>query len=275
MFTSPGPIAFTLGPLTIHWYGILIGVGVLLCYGYVLRECKRRGRATASVATSGSGLNSKSIDDMAFWVVLAGVLGARIYYIIFEWSRFAVNPWQVFQIWNGGLAIHGALIGGGLAVAYFAWRQKLPWLLYADIMSPGVLLAQAIGRWGNFFNSEAFGAPTSLPWKLFIPESNRPSGYGEFAYYHPTFLYESLWNFTGFVILICLARQKEIAARRGMTFFAYIAWYSFGRFFIEGLRMDSLYLGSLRVAQIVSAVSFFLAICLIFWRKKSSMKDTH
>ncbi|MEK7523637.1 MAG: prolipoprotein diacylglyceryl transferase [Patescibacteria group bacterium] len=263
MFQSPGAVAFHLGPLTIHWYGILIGTGVLLCYSHVLRECKRRG------------INPKAIDDMAFWVVLAGVLGARIYYIIFEWGHFAADPWQVFQIWNGGLAIHGALIGGGLALAYFAWRHKLPWLLYADIISPGVLLAQALGRWGNFFNSEAFGAPTSLPWKLFIPESNRPSGYEEFEFYHPTFLYESLWNFAGFVMLIWLARQKKMATRRGMVFFAYIAWYSFGRFFIEGLRMDSLYLGSLRVAQIVSAVSFFFAVYLIFRSKKSSMRDTH
>lgn len=268
MFQSPGAIALTFGPLTIHWYGVIIGVGILLCYGYIMLELKRRH------------MDSKPVDDMAFWLILSGVLGARLYYVIFNFSYFWAHPAEILQIWKGGLAIHGALIGGVLAYSIFVWRKKIRWLLFADIMMPGILLAQALGRWGNFFNSEAFGRPTNLPWKLFIPEENRPEQYLDFSYFHPTFLYESLWNLLGFLFLVFLTRKLHPRPSilnpqpSGIIFFAYLLWYSFGRFFIEGIRTDSLYLGPLRAAQVMSFALFFGGLFgLIFLRKRTTIKS--
>lgn len=246
MFQSPGSIALQLGPLTIHWYGVIIGIGILLCYGYVVLELKRRR------------MDIKPIDDMAFWLILSGVLGARLYYVIFNFSYFFQHPAEIFQIWKGGLAIHGALLGGAAAYFFFCFRRKLLLLLYADVIMPGVLFAQALGRWGNFFNNEAFGRPTDLPWKLFIPEANRPQQYIDFSYFHPTFLYESLWNLTGFLFLVFLSRR--FTHSHGVTSFAYLLWYSIGRFFIEGLRTDSLYLGPLRAAQMMSIILFLIGL---------------
>lgn len=267
VFQSPGAIAFEVGPLPIRWYGLLIGAGILLCYAYVMGELKRRG------------LNRRSIEDMAFWVILSGVVGARLYYVGFNWLYFSAHPGEILQIWKGGLAIHGALLGGAAAFFFFVRRARIPWARYADAIIPGVLLAQAIGRWGNFFNSEAFGRPTDLPWKLFIPQASRPAKYVDFSYFHPTFLYESLWNFLGFLFLVFLTRKfnPEPSIRSpqpsGLIFCAYLMWYSFGRFFIEGLRTDSLYLGPLRVAQLVSAALFLVGLLgLLFLRRRAYTK---
>lgn len=267
MFSSPGPVAFHIAGFPVYWYGILIASGILLCYGYILLELKRRK------------LDPKPVEDMAFWVILSGVIGARLYYILFNLSYFLEDPLQIFAIRNGGLAIHGALIGGATAFLYFAVKHRLHWLTYLDIMTPGVLLAQAVGRWGNFFNNEAFGRPTNLPWKVYIPEEHRPAEFVESSYFHPTFLYESLWNLAGFILLVLLSRKfttqpSTLNPRsRGAVFFAYLVWYSFGRFFIEGLRTDSLYIGPFRTAQVMSAFLFFLGICgLIFVYRKTKLK---
>lgn len=264
MFQSPGTIAFKLGSIPIHWYGVIIGIGILLAYFYSMSECRRRN------------LKIKHIDNMAFWVILAGVLGSRLYFVIFNMPYFWENPAEILQIWKGGLAIHGALIGGALAYFIYIWRSKISPFLYADVVMPGVLLAQALGRWGNFFNSEAFGRPTDLPWKLFIPEASRPTGYEDFSYFHPTFLYESLWNFAGFLFLVWLTRriyhtQYSIpnTQHSGSILCAYLIWYSFGRFFIESLRTDSLYLGPFRAAQLVSVLLFLMALIgLLFLHRK-------
>lgn len=259
MFQSPGPIAFSIGPISVHWYGILIGIGILFCYGYIIYEFKR------------NKLDRYHIDNMAFWLILAGVIGARLYYVLFNLDYFASHPLEILEVWRGGLAIHGALIFGALAFFIYVFRHKLSWLLYADFILPGVLLAQAIGRWGNFFNSEAFGRPTSLPWKLFIPAQDRPAQYADFSYFHPTFLYESLWNLLGFIILalICRYLYSRPHKKTGYVFCGYLIWYSIGRFFIESLRTDSLYVGSLRTAQIVSVILFAAgAALLIFLIKK-------
>ena len=259
MFQSPGHLAFQIGPISVHWYGIIIGAGIILSYIYALREAKRRD------------IEIKHIDNMAFWLILAGVLGARLYYVLFNFQYFIENPLEILAIWKGGLAIHGALLGGAFAYTIYALRHKLSWLLYADIIIPGILLAQAIGRWGNFFNNEAFGRPTDLPWKLFIPEQYRPDAYVDFSYFHPTFLYESLWNFAGFILLVFLTRRIfKISTRySGAILFAYLMWYSLGRFFIESLRTDSLYMGQFRAAQIASILLFLAGVIgLIFLRKK-------
>lgn len=242
MFQSPGQIAFVIGPLSVHWYGLMIALGVLASVWYATYELKRRKKPT------------DVLYDMGFWMILAGVIGARLYYVIFQWDFYASNPLEIVQIWKGGLAIHGALIGGFLAFFAYCGIKKLPWLFYADVIAPGVILAQAFGRWGNFFNNEAFGRPTDLPWKLFIPESFRPKGLEASEYFHPTFLYESLWNLIGFFLLVVLTRKFQ--NRQGIIFFSYLIFYSFGRFFIEGLRTDSLMLFSFRVAQIVSILLF-------------------
>lgn len=259
MFQSPGSIAFSLGSVSVYWYGVLIGAGILLCYFYVISELKRRK------------LETKHIDNMAFWLILAGIFGARLYYVAFNLGYYAEKPLEILKIWNGGLAIHGALLGGAVAFFIYIYLNKLHWTLYADVIMPGVLLAQGIGRWGNFFNSEAFGTPTNLPWKLFIPEKNRPLQYIESSYFHPTFLYESIWNLVGFLVLMLISRRlyPHTGRSTGYVFFAYLVWYSVGRFFLEALRTDSLYFGSLRAAQIMSVILFVFGIIgLIFLAKR-------
>jgi phosphatidylglycerol:prolipoprotein diacylglycerol transferase len=264
IFQSPGSIALQIGPLSIHWYGILIGIGILLAYWYVSAELKRRK------------LPEKPVDDMAFWLILSGVIGARLYFVLFNLPYFSAYPLDAFKVWQGGLAIHGAIIGGAAAYFIYIFKHKLNWKLYLDVIMPGVLLAQALGRFGNFFNSEAFGGPTNLPWKLFIPLTNRPIGFENIEYFHPTFLYELLWNLVGFVLLILLARlisKKDNFT--GVIFYSYLIWYSVGRFFIEGMRLDSLYLGQFRTAQVVSVILFtFGIIGLIFLYKKATIHST-
>lgn len=262
MFQSPGQIAFSIGPISLHWYGIMIGLGVLTAVIYASRELKRLGKSP------------DPLYDMGFWMILSGVLGARLYYVILQWELYSSNPVEIFQIWRGGLAIHGALIGGFLAFYAYCKIKKLNWLFFADLLVPGVILAQAFGRWGNFFNNEAFGLPTNLPWKLFIPEAFRPEEYETNEFFHPTFLYESLWNLLGFFILALLFRKiykKETVSRSGLIFSSYLVFYSFGRFFIEWLRTDSLLVGPLRAAQLVSIILFIIGILGIFrWPKKRS-----
>lgn len=266
MFQSPGRIALSLGPLTIYWYGILIAAAILFAYWFSVREAGRRG------------LSESHIDSMSFAVILAGILGARLYYVLFNIGQYARNPLEIFYIWEGGLAIHGALIGGALAYMMYCKRHTLKFLLYLDVIAPGILMAQAIGRWGNFFNSEAFGAPTGLPWKLYIPSENRPEEYAEFFFFHPAFLYESIWNFAGFLFLIWLNKKlfphhaaQTPDAPAGPIFFAYLVWYSLGRFFIEFLRTDSLYMGPLRTAQVASILLIIIGIFGLYKTARRSM----
>jgi len=262
MFTSPGSIAFSFGSLSVHWYGIVIGFGIVCCYTYISYEMKRRK------------LSVDPIDSMAFWLILSGIVGARLYFVLFNPDYFYAFPLEIFAIWKGGLAIHGALIGGAMAFLIFILRNKLSFLLYADIIMPGVLLAQAIGRWGNFFNNEAYGSPTTLPWKLFIPPQFRRPELINFEYYHPTFLYESMWNLVGFAFLLIIAHKLH-KKPAGTVLFSYLIWYSFGRFFIEGLRLDSLYFGQIRAAQFVSVVLFFAGIfgLIIIYNKNKLGKN--
>lgn len=264
MFQSPGQILVQIGPLAFRWYGFLIGIGILLAIVYGVKELRRRG------------LNPDHLYDMGFWLVLAGVVGARIYYVIFQWGYYGKHLNEILMIWKGGLAIHGALIGGFLAFFTYTQMKKINWLMYADIIIPGVAIAQALGRWGNFFNNEAFGGPTSLPWKLFIPESFRPVDLKQFEYFHPTFLYESLWNIFIFVILIFLSRKlygKQKEARPGFILFTYLIFYSIGRYFIEGLRIDSLLVGQFRTAQLVSLILFIVGMVGFIWLKNTKKPE--
>ena len=255
MFTSPGAVAFHLGPIEVRYYGVLIGLGILGALFYGAMESKRRGK------------DPEILYDLGFWVVLGGIVGARLYYVFFNLSYFSAHPADIIAVWKGGLAIHGALIFGFLAFLLYAKKHGIKLLEYMDIITPGIAVAQGIGRWGNFFNSEAFGTPTSLPWKLYIPEGARPLEFINFEYFHPTFLYESIWDLIIFVLLFTLTRRlypKGGKHAYGLIFFLYISLYSFARFFIEGLRTDSLLLGPFKAAQAVSVFLFIVGAVGLF-----------
>ncbi|MBW4517822.1 MAG: prolipoprotein diacylglyceryl transferase [Timaviella obliquedivisa GSE-PSE-MK23-08B] len=253
---SPGPM---IGSLPIRWYGLLIASAVLIGVSLSTYLAKRRG------------VNPDLISDLAIWLVVAAIPCARLYYVAFEWESYASRPAEILAIWHGGIAIHGALIGGALASLIFAKLNKISFWVLADLVAPSVILGQAIGRWGNFFNSEAFGRPTDLPWKLYIPPAQRPNDYAQFEYFHPTFLYESLWNLGVFAILLTLffrGLKPHSKLKNGTLILTYLLAYSLGRFWIEGLRMDSLMLGSLRIAQFVSLLGIVLGSGGLFWLYK-------
>jgi phosphatidylglycerol:prolipoprotein diacylglycerol transferase len=255
-FQSPGPIIFQIGNFAIRWYGFLIASAVLIGVFLAQKLAKLRQ------------VDSELVGDLAIWLVVGAIPCARIYYVLFQWQEYAQRPHDIIAIWKGGIAIHGAIIGGIIAALIFAKINKLSFWQLADIYAPSLILGQAIGRWGNFFNSEAFGAPTDLPWKLFIPPNHRPLDYIQYSYFHPTFLYESLWNLGCFFVLISLffwgLKQGE-KFKVGTIAFSYLILYSCGRVWIEGLRMDSLMLGPLRIAQVVSLTAIVLGLCGLFW----------
>ena len=281
---SPGPELIQLGPFSLRWYGLLIGISVLL------------GLNLSSELAQRKGLKKNLINDLLPILVLGSVIGARIYYVAFEWRNYTgKNFWSsinfvnlnipipsAIEIWGGGIAIHGALIMGTLSVIFFCrWRKESFWDVI-DVLVPSIALGQAIGRWGNFFNNEAFGIPTNLPWKLFIPYQFRPELFSVDNYFHPTFLYESIWNIFVFVILIILFNKSttnENNMPSGTLSCIYLIGYSLGRIWIEGLRIDPLCLGGIppfcqggfRIAQLIS---FFLisAGLLGLWRIYISKK---
>ncbi|MFQ5928445.1 MAG: prolipoprotein diacylglyceryl transferase, partial [Acidobacteriota bacterium] len=186
MFASPGAIVIQIGPIAIRWYGLLIACAVLIGTLLAQREARRRGE------------DPEQLVNVAVVAVIAALVGARLYYVLFNWDYYGSNPWKIVAIWEGGLAIHGGLLGGVLVGGIWTWRRNLPTLVYLDIVAPSLVLGQAIGRWGNFFNQEAFGTPTDLPWKLYIDPRHRPPHLAEYEYFHPTFLYESMWDLAVF-----------------------------------------------------------------------------
>ena len=259
MFRSPGPIALALRmpeavpllgglTLTIRWYGILIASAMALGLWLAARDATRRGE------------RSEELLKATEFALIGGLVGARLYYVAFNLDYYQAQTWwRIFAVWEGGLAIHGGLIGGLLAGGLYVWSRGLPLLTYLDIVAPYLALGQAIGRWGNFFNEEAFGRPTDLPWKLYISEPRRPPQFLDVEYFHPTFLYESLWDL-GVFLLLALALRRRLERAPGTLFLAYLGLYSLGRFWVEGLRTDSLMSGSLRVAQVVSVLAVLLAV---------------
>ncbi len=251
------PIALDLGGLQIHWYGIIIGVGVLLGLLLAIRETERRG------------LHKELFVDLILFAVPIAIICARIYYVVFQWGYYSQYPGEIIKIWNGGIAIHGALIGAVLTAIVFAKVRKVSFWKIADIAAPSLLLGQAIGRWGNFINQEAHGGEVTRAFleNLYLPEFIINQMYINGVYYHPTFLYESLWNLLGVVVLLLLRR---VNLRRGEIFLSYIIWYSIGRFFIEGLRTDSLMLTeTLRIAQVLSLTLIVVGVALLVYRRFS------
>ena len=275
MFQSPGSeIPLPLGPLTLRWYGLLIASAVLI--GLYLSSWLAKQRK----------LENGLISDLLPLLVLFSVIGARIYYVAFEWRNYAGSPLKALAIWEGGIAIHGALIAGTLTLILFCRWRRQPFWDVLDVLVPSVALGQAIGRWGNFFNSEAFGVPTDLPWKLFIPTSSRPLLYSDAEFFHPTFLYESIWNLLLFIVLIAVFRtgiKRSGSVPAGAMSCLYLIGYSLGRVWIEGLRIDPLCIGALppaceggvRIAQLMSGVLALLGIFGLWWLfgRKQNLPD--
>ena len=251
-------VAFTIFGRQVMWYGVLITIGMILAVLCAIR-----------LATKKEGISLDDITDFAFIVILCGVLGARLYYVIFYWNQgnylvtsgnFFYNLWHTFvnciAIWEGGLAIYGGVLAGMLTGYLFARKRKIPFLKIFDILVPCVLIGQVIGRWGNFFNVEAYGSETTLPWRMGVDLMT-----GNAKFVHPTFFYESLWNFILLVVVLTLLYPKK--KFDGEIFCSYMIWYGFGRMLIEGLRSDSLMLGSLRVSQGVGFLCFVIGIIVL------------
>lgn len=238
-------VAFTIFGIDVMWYGILMAIGMILGTLIALKEAKR------------VGIKEDNILDLAIIAIPVGLICARLYYVIFNWEYYAINPSQVFNFRGGGMAIHGALIGGVLAGYLFSRYKKINFFKLADTVIIGMPLAQAIGRWGNFINKEAHGGPTNLPWGIMV----------DGVKVHPTFLYESIWDFGIFVFLWMFRKKKSY---EGQIIVLYAILYSLGRFFIEGLRTDSLMIGPLRMAQVISLVGVIGGlIAHIYLSKKS------
>lgn len=243
------PIAFELGPISVHWYGILIACAFLIGVWGSLREAKLEG------------LNEDRFLNLIIACIICAVIGARLYYVVFEWDYYSQHPSEIIATWHGGLAIHGGVIGGIIAIVVCAWKYRLRIWQLLDIIAPYLILGQAIGRWGNFFNQEAYGyevSPDVVPWAMYI----------DGAYRHPTFLYESIWDIIGFLLLIFASRSPKL--KEGDIALLYFIYYSAGRFFIEGFRTDSLMLGPLRVAQVVCIVAIVASIVIAVVRRKNA-----
>ncbi len=254
VFNYIDPVAFNLGPLSVRWYGIIIAVGILLGYFVAQRALVK------------AGLHKDTLVDIIFYSALFGFIAARIYFVIFQWPYYAENPSEIIKIWHGGIAIHGGLIGGFIAGVIVCKVKNLNPFQIGDIVAPSIILAQGIGRWGNFMNHEAHGGSVSRAFleQLHLPNFIIENMYINGQYYHPTFLYEFIWDVAGFIILVNIRKHLKL----GETFFLYLTWYSIGRFFIEGLRTDSLMLTSnIRVAQLVSILLILISISLIVYRR--------
>ncbi len=282
---SPGDTFLDLGFLTIRWYGLLISISVVIGLFISKKLAKSRN------------INPQYISDILPSLIISSIIGARAYYVIFEWRQYSGNNFftsfdlfnNVIQIpsflaiWQGGIAIHGGLIGGFLCILFFCKFKNIHLKTFIDILIPSIILGQSIGRWGNFFNNEAFGIPTDLPWKLFIPIQNRPIEFINYQFFHPTFIYESLWNFLIFILLITIFYQQnnKNSVRPGFIGCLYLIGYSFGRFWIEGLRIDPLCIGGippfcdggLRMAQFISIFLFSSGLIGIFFLRLKSYKN--
>ena len=261
MIASPGAIAFTIGPVTIRWYGILMATAMALGLWLASREARAE---------------KLPVDDLlrvAQWAIVAGLIGARAWEVVFNWDYYGRYPSKIIAVWEGGLAIHGGLILGIIVGVVLARRWHVPVLAGLDVAAPSVAIGQAIGRWGNFFNEEAFGAPTDLPWGLYISPEHRPLTYKAVERFHPTFLYESLWDLAMFAVLAWWLRPRW-HDRPGGLFFWYIGLYSVGRLGIEALRLDSYWLGPFRVAQLASVVGILFAVGGLVWVSRRPRTQT-
>ncbi len=263
------PIMFQIGNFSIRWYSVLILIGVITSYILLEKEGKKYNAP------------KDFIFNLLFWVVIFGLIGARIYYVIFKWSDYSHNLLNIFKFWEGGLAIHGGIIAGLITLVLYCKKYNVKLIKMTDMMVVPLILAQAIGRWGNFFNSEAYGNATTLATlksHYIIPKFVIDGMYIEGAYHEPTFYYEFLWCILGFILLLLIRNRKK--TKLGTLTAFYLTWYGIGRFFVESLRTDSLMLGGFKMAQIISIVYIIIGISLLIINinkkeKEDLYKDTN
>lgn len=253
-------VAFSIGSINIYWYSILIVIAIIIGMYFINKESEK------------NKLGKQFIEDLIYYLIPIAILGARLYYVIFNFSLFKDNIISILYIWEGGLAIYGAVISSIIFIIFYCRKKNKNILLTLDTITPYLILGQAIGRWGNFFNKEAHGSITTLAKlkSMHLPKFIIDGMYINGFYYIPTFLYESIWCIIGFIILLIIRNENKYKTK-GLLVFIYFIWYGIGRFFIEGLRTDSLYLGIFRISQIVSIILILIGIIGIIYitrRKK-------
>jgi len=264
-----GPlVAFSIGPIAVYWYGIIIVSGVLLGTYIASAEARRRGEDT------------EHIWNAIILVLILAIIGARLYHVFsspadgYGWAYYRENPIEIFNLRNGGLGIFGAFVGGGLGLLIYAYRYKLSVLRWLDIAAPGLLSGQIVGRWGNFLNQELYGPPTTLPWGISIDQYHRMTPYNDLTKYplttrfHPVFLYESLWNLIGLVLMLFLGRRFKDWFKDGDMLALYMVWYPLGRLWVEALRPDAWKIGGIATAQIVSLVLLVAGVGVFAWNHR-------
>jgi prolipoprotein diacylglyceryl transferase len=257
---SPSDGTVHLGPIPLHVYGILLAVGVVVAAWMTERRWVRWGH------------DARQWQDVVVWIVIGGVVGARLYHVATDSEKFYDNWIRVVEIWKGGLSIWGVVAGGLIAVFIVCRVKKIDTFLMTDAIAPGLLAAQAIGRWGNYFNQELFGKPTTLPWGLEIDRVNRPPGYAHFATFHPTFLYESLYCVALLVLLLWVERRWRL--HTGQLSALYLATYCFGRFWFENLRIDEAkHVAGMRINAWVSLLVFLIGVAWFFWAREHTAVD--
>ena len=263
MFKSPGHIAFSFLSYDVHWYGIIMSIAILVGIFAIIFI---RNKYFKEISTD-------TICDISFYLIIFGLFSARLYYVILDAPYFLRHPYEIFAIWNGGIAIQGAIIGGIIAGYSYTKEHCLNFLRLADLFVFGLITGQIIGRWGNFFNSEAFGLPTNLPWKLYIPYPLRPEGMKNYEYFHPTFLYESILNAFVLIILFFILKKLGEERKNGIIFCSYLILYSITRLFVESIRVDSvLNIAGIHIAHICALIIIIIAslgLCKILQKKSS------
>ena len=248
------PILIQIGPIKIYWYSIMILLGVLIAYTLIVKEAKQKN------------ISENTIIDLFFITIPIALIGARIYFVIFEWNYYSTHLNEIIQVWNGGLAIHGGILAGLITILLFCKKRKINIIELLDMIVIGLLIGQVIGRWGNFFNGEAYG-PITTPENLkYLPKFIREGMYIDGFYREPTFLYESVWNLIGCIIILLNRKNKKIKTGYRTAF--YLIWYGIGRFAIESLRTDSLMLGTIKIAQLVSLSMIVIGIILFTIKTK-------
>jgi phosphatidylglycerol---prolipoprotein diacylglyceryl transferase len=262
--SPPSPIIFEIGPFALRYYGVFIALGIAVATWLAGRELSRKGYDRTLAL------------DSLFFIIPPGFVGARVYHVLTDYDLYRDDPFPaVFMVQNGGLGIYGAVVGGFLGLLLFCRLRGIGPLAFADAAAPGLVLAQAIGRWGNYFNQELFGRPTDLPWAIRIAPENRPPGYTDATAFHPTFFYESVWNVLVCLVLLWVARRFAERLKDGDVFLLYVSLYSVGRFFVEALRIDPAFLigGTIRGNLFVSSVlALGFAMILLLRHSGSSRK---
>jgi phosphatidylglycerol---prolipoprotein diacylglyceryl transferase len=254
------PVIFEAGPFALRYYGLCIALGIALATWLTARELVRKG------------YDSTLALDALFFIVPLGFIGARVYHVLTDYELYQKDPIPgIFEVWNGGLGIYGAVIGGFLGLLLFSRIRGINALAFADAAAPGLILAQAVGRWGNYFNQELFGRPSDLPWAIEIAPENRPPGFHDVTSFHPTFLYESIWDVLVALILLWVARRFANHLKNGDVFLLYVCLYSVGRFFVETLRIDPAFpIGDFRGNLFVSSVLALTFALILFLRHAST-----